>query len=56
MELVPYEALKDLELPPLGGHLGPNAGGPLVTKTLSIVNSGARDVPTMEASNTSGSP
>jgi quinoprotein glucose dehydrogenase len=43
-----HEALKDLDLPPLGGHLGPNAGGPLVTKTLLIVNSGARDVPTME--------
>ena len=43
-----HPALKDLDLPALGGHLGPNAGGPLVTKTLLIVNSGGRDVPTIE--------
>ena len=43
-----HEALKGLDLPPLGGHLGSNAGGPLVTKTLLIVNSGGRDVPTLE--------
>ena len=43
-----HPALKGLDLPALGGHLGPNAGGPLVTKTLLIVNSGARDVPSIE--------
>jgi quinoprotein glucose dehydrogenase len=34
-----HEALRDLNLPPLGGA----RGGPLVTKTLLIVNNGNRD-------------
>ena len=38
-----HPALRALNLPALGGHSGPNAGGPLVTKTLLIVNSGGRD-------------
>ena len=39
-----HPALKPLNLPALGGHSGGNAGGPLVTKTLLIVNSGGRYV------------
>ena len=39
-----HPALKALNLPALGGHSGINAGGPLVTKTLLIVNSGGRYV------------
>ena len=39
-----HPALRDLNLPALGGHSGPNAGGPLVTKTLLLVNSGGRYV------------
>jgi quinoprotein glucose dehydrogenase len=39
-----HPALKPLNLPALGGHSGGNAGGPLVTKTLLIVNSGRRYV------------
>ena len=39
-----HPALRDLNLPPLGGHSGMHAGGPLVTKTLLIVNSGAQYV------------
>ena len=38
--LTGHEALRDLNLPPLGGALG----GPLVTKTLLIVNDGNRDL------------
>ena len=39
-----HPALKPLHLPALGGHSGGNAGGPLVTKTLLVVNSGGRYV------------
>ena len=39
-----HPALKALNLPALGGHSGINAGGPLVTKTLLLVNSGGRYV------------
>ena len=39
-----HPALRALNLPALGGHGGPNAGGALVTKTLLIVNSGGRYV------------
>ena len=39
-----HPALQPLNLPALGGHSGGNAGGPLVTKTLLIVNSGGRYV------------
>ena len=39
-----HPALRALNLPALGGHSGVNAGGPLVTKTLLIVNSGGRYV------------
>jgi len=39
-----HPALRDLNLPPLGGHSGMHGGGPLVTKTLLLVNSGARYV------------
>ena len=44
-----HPALRHLNLPALGGHLGMHGGGPLVTKTL-IVNSGARYVEDMAAS------
>ena len=37
-----HPALRHLNLPALGGHLGMHGGGPLVTKTLLIVNSGGR--------------
>ncbi len=37
-----HPALRDLNLPALGGHVGMHGGGPLVTKTLLIVNSGGR--------------
>ncbi len=39
-----HPALRELDLPALGGHAGVHGGGPLVTKTLLIVNSGGRDV------------
>lgn len=39
-----HPALRDLNLPALGGHSGIQAGGLLVTKTLLIVNSGGRYV------------
>ncbi|MDA1093527.1 MAG: PQQ-binding-like beta-propeller repeat protein [Acidobacteria bacterium] len=39
-----HPALKPLNLPALGGHSAGNAGGPLVTKTLLVVNSGGRYV------------
>ncbi len=39
-----HPALRDLDLPPLGGGGGMHGGGPLVTKTLLIVNSGGRDL------------
>ena len=39
-----HPALKELHLPALGGHSGMHGGGPLVTKTLLIVNSGVRYV------------
>ena len=45
-----HPALRHLNLPALGGHLGMHGGGPLVTKTLLIVNSGARYVEDMAAS------
>jgi|TARA_B100002003_G_scaffold174385_1_gene162240 quinoprotein glucose dehydrogenase len=38
-----HPALRDLDLPPLGGG-GSHAGGPLVTKTLLVVNYGGRDM------------
>lgn len=37
-----HRALRGLNLPALGGHSGPNAGGALVTKSLLVVNSGGR--------------
>ena len=37
-----HPALRDLNLPALGGHVGMHGGGPLVTKTLLLVNSGGR--------------
>ena len=37
-----HPALRHLNLPALGGHVGMHGGGPLVTKTLLIVNSGGR--------------
>jgi quinoprotein glucose dehydrogenase len=37
-----HPALRDLNLPALGGHSGMHGGGPLVTKTLLMVNSGGR--------------
>ena len=37
-----HPALRDLNLPALGGHVGMHGGGPLVTKTLLVVNSGGR--------------
>ena len=43
-----HPALRDLNLPALGGGNGMAGGGPLVTKTLLIVNSGGRDVASME--------
>ena len=39
-----HPALRHLNLPALGGHRGMHGGGPLVTKTLLVVNSGARYV------------
>lgn len=39
-----HPALRELNLPALGGHIAINAGGALVTKTLLIVNSGGRYV------------
>ena len=39
-----HPALRELNLPALGGHSGMHGGGPLVTRTLLIVNSGGRDV------------
>ena len=39
-----HPALKELNLPALGGHSGMHGGGPLVTKTLLVVNSGGRYV------------
>ena len=39
-----HPAIRHLNLPALGGHVGMHGGGPLVTKTLLIVNSGARYV------------
>ena len=39
-----HPALRELNLPALGGHISINAGGALVTKTLLIVNSGDRYV------------
>ena len=39
-----HPALRDLNLPALGGRSGMDGGGPLVTKTLLIVNSGGRYV------------
>ena len=39
-----HPALRELNLPALGGHIGRHGGGPLVTKTLLIVNSGGRYV------------
>ncbi|MCY4120740.1 MAG: PQQ-binding-like beta-propeller repeat protein [Acidobacteria bacterium] len=39
-----HPALRELNLPALGGHSGMHGGGPLVTRTLLIVNSGARYV------------
>ena len=39
-----HPALRDLNLPALGGHSGIHGGGPLVTKTLLFVNSGGRYV------------
>ena len=44
-----HPALRHLGLPPLGGHNGMHGGGPLVTKTLLIVNSGGRYVDDMVA-------
>ena len=37
-----HPALRGLNLPALGGHVGMHGGGPLVTKTLLVVNSGGR--------------
>ncbi len=45
-----HPALRDLNLPALGGHSGVHGGGPLATKTLLIVNSGARYVEGMAES------
>ena len=45
-----HPALRDLNLPALGGHSGIHGGGPLATKTLLIVNSGARYVEDMAES------
>ena len=39
-----HPAIKHLNLPALGGHGGMHGGGPLVTKTLLVVNSGGRYV------------
>ena len=39
-----HPALRHLDLPPLGGGGGARYSGPLVTKTLLIVNHGGRDV------------
>jgi len=39
-----HPALRELNLPALGGHSGMHGGGALVTKTLLIVNSGGRYV------------
>ena len=39
-----HPALRQLNLPALGGGSGMHGGGPLVTKTLLIVNSGGRDL------------
>ena len=39
-----HPAIRHLNLPALGGHGGMHGGGPLVTKTLLVVNSGARYV------------
>ena len=44
-----HPALRDLDLPALGGGSGMHGGGPLVTKTLLIVNSGGRDMADAEA-------
>ncbi len=44
-----HPRLKHLNLPPLGGGAGMAGGGPLVTKTLLLVNSGGRDVEDMDA-------
>ena len=44
-----HPALRDLGLPALGGHSGMHGGGPLVTRTVLIVNSGGRDVEDMAA-------
>ncbi len=45
-----HPALRELNLPALGGHSGLHGGGPLVTRTLLIVNSGARYVADQAAS------
>ena len=37
-----HPALRHLNLPALGGHVGMHGGGPLVTQTLLLVNSGGR--------------
>ena len=42
-----HPALRHLGLPPLGGHNGMHGGGPLVTKTVLVVNSGGRYVEDM---------
>ncbi len=42
-----HPALRHLGLPALGGHNGMHGGGPLVTKTLLVVNSGGRRVEDM---------
>ena len=39
-----HPAIRHLNLPALGGHGGMHGGGPLVTKTLLVVNSGGRYV------------
>ena len=39
-----HPSLRALNLPALGGHAGVHGGGPLVTKTLLVVNSGGRYV------------
>ncbi|MBM4184502.1 MAG: pyrroloquinoline quinone-dependent dehydrogenase [Gemmatimonadetes bacterium] len=44
-----HPAIRHLNLGPLGGGAGMAGGGPLVTKTLLIVNSGGRDVADEEA-------
>ena len=45
-----HPAIRHLNLPALGGHGGMHGGGPLVTKTLLVVNSGARYVEDQVAS------